>query len=310
MRFLKHTSKVFEYPCGENYSSCYPLNFTLYKGWYSLEVWGASGGSNDTEHAGKGGYAYGILSLQEETEIYIYLGGKGVISTTDDQPTPEIFNGGGTGCKYPRHYFDGSGGGASDIRISGHSLNHRIIVAGGGGGTGYDYNYSIGGFGGGINGGNGEKGYNRDNYQNPTQHGTGGEGGKQTGNIEFFGIGENHTGGEHNAGGGGGGWFGGHKGEAFGAGGGGGSGFVYTHNNDLVNLSSQYYLKEGLLLGGNELIPSPNSSDYELGHYGSGTARISILVPQCTIFVQSIYNSHITIISLMTIISLQSTNFA
>ena len=158
MRFLQHNSTVFEYPCGENYSHCYPINHTLYKGWYSLEVWGASGGSNDTEHVGLGGYSYGIITIHQETQIFIYLGGKGVISVEDYVATPEIFNGGGAGIKHERHYFDGSGGGASDIRIGNNTLNHRVIVAGGGGGTGYDYNYSIGGYGGGIQGGQGDGG--------------------------------------------------------------------------------------------------------------------------------------------------------
>ena len=306
MRFLQHTSKIFEYPCGENYSSCHPQNFTLYKGWYSLEVWGASGGSNDTDHAGKGGYAYGILSLEEDTEIYIYLGGQGVVTYDNKKPTPEIFNGGGSGAKYPRHAFDGSGGGATDIRIGGHSLHNRIIVAGGGGGTGYDLDYAVGGFGGGLKGGKGQTGIDA---EAPSITGDGGDGGEQTGNMTYFGIGENHTGGDFNAGGGGGGWFGGHKGEAYGAGGGGGSGFVFTEHNEMVHLTSKYYLKEALLLGGNESIPSPESSQYVTGHYGPGTARITILVPECTIFVKSSYNSHIAIISFMTLITLHYSKF-
>ena len=52
---------------------------------------------------------------------------------------------------------DGSGGGASDVRIGQNSVYSRLIVAGGGGGGCYaDCGFNgIGGYGGGINGANG-----------------------------------------------------------------------------------------------------------------------------------------------------------
>ena len=99
-------------------------------GEYKLEVLGScgegqrSGGYNIS--GGSGGYSYGNKNFKKGDKIYIYVGGIG-------------YNGGGGGSTYGR-----SGGGATDIRINGDSIEDRIIVAGGGGGAsgcwGYIYN--------------------------------------------------------------------------------------------------------------------------------------------------------------------------
>ncbi len=102
-------------------------------GYYQLEVWGAEGGSYDpTLGQQKGAYASGYISLNKDDVIYIYVGGAG---TTNGNGTtiPGGFNGGGTALGYSDSN-NGSGGGATDIRLD-TSLNSRILIAAGGGGT-------------------------------------------------------------------------------------------------------------------------------------------------------------------------------
>ncbi|MEG0872481.1 MAG: glycine rich domain-containing protein [Clostridia bacterium] len=107
-------------------------------GTYKLEVWGASGGGERDERkgsrAGKGGYSSGNTKLNEGDLLYVYTGG-----------TPEAsnwskggYNGGGNGNKNPASSgfnVGFGGGGGTDIRILGNSINNRLIVAGGGGGS-------------------------------------------------------------------------------------------------------------------------------------------------------------------------------
>lgn len=70
---------------------------------------------------GNGGRARGILNNAGGQILTIYVGG-----------STSAFNGGGLGNN------GANGGGASDVRLGGISLNDRIIVAGGGGGAGGD----------------------------------------------------------------------------------------------------------------------------------------------------------------------------
>ena len=50
-------------------------NVTLNAGTYKLEVWGAQGGNyNTTYTGGKGGYSYGTLTLNNTTNLYVYVG--------------------------------------------------------------------------------------------------------------------------------------------------------------------------------------------------------------------------------------------
>ena len=50
-------------------------SIVLPPGTYKLEVWGAQGGyrSNAT-YGGKGGYSYGTLTLNNTTNLYVYVG--------------------------------------------------------------------------------------------------------------------------------------------------------------------------------------------------------------------------------------------
>lgn len=57
---------------------------TLPAGEYKLECWGARGGqgadgttSNTSWNYGKGGYSVGTLNLEEQTTLFIYVGGHG-----------------------------------------------------------------------------------------------------------------------------------------------------------------------------------------------------------------------------------------
>ena len=110
---------------------------------------GAEGNqSNSTYVGGKGGYTSGIIYLNSGEELEVYVGSKGGASDTIGTLFSGGSNGGGDG--YGRA---GSGGGATDVRYGGASLNDRIMVAGGGGGAVYYANNNAsaaGGAGGGL----------------------------------------------------------------------------------------------------------------------------------------------------------------
>jgi hypothetical protein len=129
--------------------------------YYVIFFYGAQGGGrqiNGYSHSGiggKGGYASGIVYLEKNTTLYIFVGGVGVAATSGIATGG--YNGGGYACVYSSTEPANGGGGATDVRlISGpwddpSGLLSRIIVAGGGGGGGEDG--ELGGYGGGITGG-------------------------------------------------------------------------------------------------------------------------------------------------------------
>ena len=142
---------------------------------YTMECWGASGGSARlngtlTNLQGKGGYTYGEISWDSGTPIYVYVGGKGE-DMAYNSSTKKVYqnasggwNGGGNGTwDHSDDDGDGGGGGATDFRLTKasksdnsiwnelESLKSRIMVAGGGGGGGYRIHY--GGCGGNTTGG-------------------------------------------------------------------------------------------------------------------------------------------------------------
>ena len=103
---------------------------------YKVELWGAQGMDYDSSNiGGKGGYTSGIISLNKDEHLFVYVGGKGVGKTAG-------YNGGATGGSSTDGTYT-AGGGATDVRlVSGNwnneqSLNSRIMVAGGGAGSGY-----------------------------------------------------------------------------------------------------------------------------------------------------------------------------
>lgn len=147
-----------------------------------FEAWGAQG----SQGGGQGGYAKGTMTVTPGQTYEIYVGGQGG------------WNGGGTG-NGGRH-----GGGASDIRLGGSTLNDRILVAGGGGGEGTGGSGGAGG--GGTNcsngqGGSGGIGSAQGQYSQNGNPGTCTAGGTST-----------YSYGGHTGGGGGGGLTGGGQG--------------------------------------------------------------------------------------------------
>ena len=226
---------TFEYTSGVQ-------NFIVpYDGTYKLEVWGAQGGNSGNATGGLGGYVVGEIDLLAETELNIHVGGSG---NSEGAGAPSFiqggYNGGGRGYRN-NSYGSASGGGASDIRLNGHTLNDRIIVAGGGGGA-QTYGNSSGGQGGALIGENASSGSagiggtqtaggNAVSGGGGTSSpGTLGEGGDAPSSGGTFGF----TGG----GGGGGGYYGGSGGSW--AGGGGGSNYIDTSNfSNITNLRGE-----------------------------------------------------------------------
>lgn len=270
----KTSSKSFVMDCAESISKDFDYNgsvqnyTTVCRGKHTLTVWGAQGGNT----GGKGGYSTGIVNLNENIDLYIYVGGQGSKGSTGG------FNGGGTTGSN-----GGRGGGASDIRIGTDSLYARVIVAGGGGGKGQD-NCAAGGVGGGTTGGgSADQGYCGTQAGGGTQTAGGAKGiyivisGANTG---AFGKGGNASDGSSDGGGGGGGWYGGGAGATAGwsNGGGGGSGYVYTSSTASSYpsgclLNNSYYLTNASTTAGSSSFPSTTSGT-EKGHSGNGYARI------------------------------------
>ncbi len=196
-----------------------------------VDARGAQGGGT----GGSGGRVQASLSVTAGQTLYIYVGGKGVESSSTAGGAGG-FNGGGSGGPRADGGISGNGGGgASDIRVGGNGLGDRILVASGGGGSGG----TAGGAGGGLTGENG--------VDDPSGAAAGGTGGTQnsggsgglgggcsgvsTGASGTLGLG-GAGGGDCNGpggGGGGGGLYGGGGGNGssgFGGGGGGGSSLV------------------------------------------------------------------------------------
>jgi hypothetical protein len=182
-----------------------------------IECYGASGGNSSiwemnvfgtqfipvgkTGAGGKGGKAKGTLTVTPGQSLYVVCGGSGDSSFGSNGG----FNGGGNSTSSENQICT-DGGGATDVRLVENDPASRVIVAGGGGGSRTSFNfdfttvsYSLGGEGGGLEGGSGEGG---------------GQGGSQTAGFDP----NSPNGGS----GGGGGWFSGDGGNT----GGGGSSYI------------------------------------------------------------------------------------
>ena len=134
---------------------------TLPRGRYKLQCWGAQGGNVTGSYVAtgsKGGYSEGILKLDKEKTLYVFVGGKGTdysYSNTSTSLKNGGWNGGGASVRYSEYSgicsWPRAGGGATDIRYfenytpttqelewnSSLGLSSRIMVAAGGGGAGY-----------------------------------------------------------------------------------------------------------------------------------------------------------------------------
>ena len=242
-----------------------PLTFPTNATNVRFEALGAQGGKS----GGGGGRVTGSFN-EVPSILYITVGGAGGSNTGE----PGGFNGGGNAGGSAG--VEGSGGGASDIRI-GFSLSSRVVVAGGGGGRGSGLG-SGGGAGGGLVGANGKTG-----------QGAGGLGGSQSdgglgganygqgtpGTAGDWGIGG--TGGYgplHGGGGGGGGYYGGGGGGADedscctdAGGGGGGSSYTdpglvsnVVHTQGVRPGSGQIIISYELILESEPAPPSEEST--------------------------------------------------
>lgn len=260
-------------------------------GYYLLEVWGAQGGSYNSEYAqgGMGGYSKGYIYLNAGDTLFVHTGGAGNYGTSLNSLTGGGSNGGGNAG-----YRGGAGGGATDIRIGADTLLNRVIVAGGGGGAAViDSTYKAnGGAGGGTYGIDGE-------YYDATHLAYVGTGGMQiaggnggsgisteyNGSVGVFGVGGNSANRNNNVnsnGAGGGGWYGGGgagngNSSNYAAGGGGGSGFIYTASSQVpadYAVASNYYLSNASTHAGNTSFIAPNG-DTETGHSENGYAKIT-----------------------------------
>ena len=266
-------------------------SITLPKGTYTLECWGAQGGNRSQDSAsatvtgsGLGGYSIGTLTLTQLTTCYIYVGGKGgMSSSTGNVKVEGGFNGGGFASHESTGEPGNGGGGATDVRIAQDSLYARVIVAGGGGGSGEDN--ETGGYGGGETGGAGS-GNTSLTQASQTSGGT---------NSFGFGLGGN----TYN----GGGWYGGASRYSVSSystgsdseGGGGGSGYVYTSSTAKnypsgCLLNSSYYLSAAKTIAGNTSFTSPTGSS-ETGHSGNGYCRITVIECSNTALYTRINNS-------------------
>lgn len=258
----------------------------LKEGAYLLEVWGAQGADERHSHSsgkadgGLGGYSKGTLTLTEDTNVYVYVGGmstmidkglnddceeaiKGNCYYSSYQSTG--FNGGGAGLfkntgsgrGWAHSSFSayGGGGGGTDIRIKSDSLYARVIVAGGGSGVYFSDSSSSGvnGFAGGGSVGLGKYGGTQNSAGNGASFG---EGASYDSNSSGY------------VGAGGGGWYGGGVGS-------GGSGYVYTTftASDYPSgclLNSNYYLTDtamesGVNSGDGKVIITPQKIyDYKI----------------------------------------------
>lgn len=131
-----------------------PITYTLEPGKYQIEAWGAQGGGSSTSPesaGGRGGYIKGDLTIDHVTTLSLYIGGKGKDGSgmdenqlidgkrvyVDNKYTKGGFNGGGNASGVG----GAGGGGATDVRIGGTEIKHRVFVAGGGGGAA-DYSSS------------------------------------------------------------------------------------------------------------------------------------------------------------------------
>lgn len=211
----------------------------------TVDVYGAQGGANWVNNVNYGGHVQADLPVTPGSVLNIYVG---------EQPNGITggWNGGGNGETAGQ-----GGGGASDIRIGGTTLNDRVIVAGGAGGAGYwSAEHVVGGLGGGLIGGPG--------YRTATTT-PGGDPGTQTssGNgtcVSFnnpsvtggFGFGGSPSGCGCEGYGGGGGWYGG-AGSGNCRGGGGGSSYT---DPSAINVTHN----QGVRIGHGEVVISWNSS--------------------------------------------------
>jgi hypothetical protein len=236
---------------------------------------GGEGGGDPVSH---GGRVSALLPVAPHEVLSIRVGGNATLSTGG-------YNGGGEGGSGGYGNSDGyGGGGASDVRAGGKTLQDRILVAGGGGGQGGQNwesgpyaPYGVGGKGGGLTAGAGAPGY-------PNNYGSGcssvytacgGGGGTQTSGGAGAGGGygsfcDGTKGGNGTLGIGGTGskiastYYGPYQ--CGGLGGGGGGGYYGGGGGGESGASSGYYGFGGGGGGGGSSYAEPSATDVHMWH--------------------------------------------
>ena len=259
-----------------------PLNTT-----YKIECWGAQSGKHSSFVGyGPGAYTYGVISFPVSQLIYIFVGQKGDWSQPDyNQVTTGTFNGGGGFLIPESDRNNGTGGGATDVRLQNgdwndfNSLKSRIMVAAGGGGC---FNLPVS-YGGALFTPDYTNEYDGPRNTNAAQGAT------QTSGYKF-GIGQD--GGRAGAGGG---YYGGcasvkDENNKIGLRGAGGSSFIsgYTGCDAIDEFSTEgniihtgqpnHYsgkvFTNSVMIAGNAIMPKPGGGT-ETGHSGDGCCIIS-----------------------------------
>ena len=274
------------------YEPCYILNgasgqyeIEFPRGFYRIELWGASGASSIgklfNNAGGKGGYVSGEFSNRARRKFYFHVGTAGKTASTETNTAGSGgYNGGidGSVDTYNQDCPSGGSGGATDMRIvSGtwdnqEGILNRIAVAGAGGSAGC---FKGGGNGGSAGGLNGLKGSNNND-------GTvaGGSFGQQTTGCEK-GKGCKGNDGNEAGGSGGSGYWGGYGGSSGGSangGGGGGGGSSYISGYPDCTKLSSFSFESATIIAGNQNMSSPSGTNqYEVGHSGDGVVRITAL---------------------------------
>ena len=256
--------------------------FTAFEdGYYKVEAWGAQGGSASSIVGGTGAYTSGYIYLNQNENLYVYVGGSGKSTSNAASETAEGgWNGGGSGFNSTSTgRYAGSGGGATDIRLvngtwnNDTSLNSRIMVAAGGAGTWYynaSYKTTVVGDGGALFGVTG-----KGNNNGSTTTAAGG-----TPTATNFGFGANGT--TTGYPGGGSGYYGGNNQNRTA---GGGSSFISgyagvnaitsasdrTHKDNIDHYSGKYFID-------GEMIAANNSGDgkAKITYIGSGLSRTNL----------------------------------
>ena len=130
------TTQTFNYTGSQQMFTVPPCVTSL-----TIDVKGAQGGNVGTASGGLGGRVQATMTVTPGDVLYIYVGGAGITSLNSPSGG---FNGGGGTFSYSNDGIcgtAGTGGGASDIRLNGTTLNDRVAVGGGGGGAG---GYAVG----------------------------------------------------------------------------------------------------------------------------------------------------------------------
>lgn len=167
-------TKIFEYTGDEQIVELEP-------GSYKYELWGANGGKYNSNEIPYGGYTAVSERVYTKRTYYLYIGEAGSSAANS-----QAFNGGGKMNYYNR--YSRGGGGGTDMRMN-SDYTSRVLVAGGGGGS---FHNQRGGYGGGINGGDGEDGSMWVGASGGTQTEGGSYLGRYTGSLFYGGSAANY----------------------------------------------------------------------------------------------------------------------